>query len=428
MSILKTILESLNLRILSTGVIRKAYGIAIKGDRVKDKADYIVYHGAGQFTPVTNFDNWIGSTFWVRNGNPVISTTPASQVMVSCDNSFDHSIPLRLVVVVKKSELPCDDYATLETLAQGIIKATSGRIKSSVLNTPVKSIYVQPRGYSDKFGGLENLPMEYQLCVLDFAVQFTATVECLPDLCAEMCTEPLCCEDIAVSINGELFSTVPAGDQLNIDVEYQNGNPVGEIEGDKFVIPDPGFCADATAVLKNTDGDTLSTTDIPSGASEDITAPDATVVLRNTLLETLDTESFPSGTNGGMIAPDATVNINGNLFDNVPSNNAINVPVRYVNGTPVGSLNAGVWEIPDPVKDLVTRVQFDAGATLDYTITIDSDTAGTYTAAAFSGGMASATYEVNGLPDTLPFTLVATDTPRIIPNAIGVIKLSGTYP
>jgi hypothetical protein len=42
--------------------------------------------------------------------------------------------------------------------------------------------------------------------------------------------------------------------------------------------------------------------------------------------------------------------------------------------------------------------------------------------------MASATYEKNAGVVTLPFTLVATDTLRIIPNAVGVIKLSGTYP
>jgi hypothetical protein len=61
-------------------------------------------------------------------------------------------------------------------------------------------------------------------------------------------------------------------------------------------------------------------------------------------------------------------------------------------------------------------------------ITIDADSAGTYTSAAFSGGMASATYEKNGVGATLPITVIATDTLRIIPNASGVIKLTGTYP
>jgi hypothetical protein len=107
----------------------------------------------------------------------------------------------------------------------------------------------------------------------------------------------------------------------------------------------------------------------------------------------------------------------------------LNIDVQYVNGTPVGAPISGVWQVPDPIKTLVTRVDFDSGVTpLEYTITIDSLTAGTYNTASFSGSIASATYQKNGSPATLPITVVATDTLKITPNADnGAVTLTGTY-
>ena len=79
-------------------------------------------------------------------------------------------------------------------------------------------------------------------------------------------------------------------------------------------------------------------------------------------------------------------------------------------------------------QDLVTRVNFDLGSALEYTITIDSDTAGTYTAASFGGSVTSATYEKNSVAATLPITVVAIDTLKIIPDSDdGFVKLTGTY-
>ena len=396
-SILLAVISRLNSQLLLTGIVKKTYGIAVKGDRVKDKADYIVYIGDGQAVPVTNFDNWIGSSFWIRNGQTGITKASDTINYKSCATLQDFTFPLRLVSVVQRSELPCDIDGAVDSIAQEIIKKLSGDIKSSEVGFGAQNIEVDPRGYIDNLPGL-TLPYEYAVVVIDFSIRIRIDSDCIPEFCEGLVIPPIGCDDGIIQINGGNFGTVVSGATINILVQYENGNQVGSKVGDIWVIPDAPECEDATAVLKNTEGNTLSTTSIPSGDSQDI------------------------------IAPDGDIELNGVSVGSVISGGTTNIPVRYVNGTPVGSLNAGVWEIPDPAKDLVTRVQFDAGATLDYTITIDSDTAGTYTAVAFSGGMASATYEKNGGAVTLPFTLVATDTLRIFPNSVGVIKLSGTYP
>lgn len=64
---------------------------------------------------------------------------------------------------------------------------------------------------------------------------------------------------------------------------------------------------DATAVLKNTAGTTITTNPIPSNVSEDMTAPDATAVLKNTAGTTLTTEAIPSNTSEDLTAPNATM-------------------------------------------------------------------------------------------------------------------------
>jgi PKD repeat protein len=54
-------------------------------------------------------------------------------------------------------------------------------------------------------------------------------------------------------------------------------------------------CLDATAVLKDTANNTLSTTNIPSGATEPIIAPNGTIQLFNTVPTLIQTETVRSG-------------------------------------------------------------------------------------------------------------------------------------
>ena len=63
------------------------------------------------------------------------------------------------------------------------------------------------------------------------------------------------------------------------------------------------LCVDATAVLKDTLGTTISTTPIASGASADITAPDGTAENSDATYSVL----VPSG--GALVLPDTTYNI-----------------------------------------------------------------------------------------------------------------------
>jgi hypothetical protein len=149
---------------------------------------------------------------------------------------------------------------------------------------------------------------------------------------------------------GSYSDTVVSGGTLilpdeTINIVDEDGNPLDSITFPVYTDPNidiTSYCpspADATAVLKDTLGNTLSTTNIPSGTSDDIIAPDGTVnvnksdstlisaqtvvsngttnynvadstaVLKDTAGVTLSTTSIKATESEDIIAPDATYNL-----------------------------------------------------------------------------------------------------------------------
>jgi len=182
MTILKSIIDVLNAKILATNIVTKAFGIAVKLDRLKDKADYGIYIGAGQLEPVTDFDNWIGQSFWIKNGSPAINPSDASRAQSSCDNSSDYSYPMRLVAVAKKDSLPCDNYIASDAIAQTFIKRLTGRYNPNELGISSTFAAINAREYTDEFPNLI-LPYTLALAVIDFNFNITIPNNCIPDLC-----------------------------------------------------------------------------------------------------------------------------------------------------------------------------------------------------------------------------------------------------
>jgi len=123
--------------------------------------------------------------------------------------------------------------------------------------------------------------------------------------------------------------------------------------GGSYTVSSTQSCDDATAVLKNTDGTTISSTDIPSGASQDIIAPDATADLQNTDGTTISTTAIPAGDSEIITAPDATFSINGTQVATIPSGDSDSIQVRKESGSDqIGSLQGQHWRIDDSVITL----------------------------------------------------------------------------
>lgn len=112
-----------------------------------------------------------------------------------------------------------------------------------------------------------------------------------------------------VTINSVFINTVEEGDTLNINVVDTNGDPVGEKVGDAWVVPAEGSSDPATAVLKDTAGNVLSTTNIDPGDSADIEAPDATANLKDSGGGAISSTTIKSNESKDIEAPDALANL-----------------------------------------------------------------------------------------------------------------------
>jgi hypothetical protein len=99
----------------------------------------------------------------------------------------------------------------------------------------------------------------------------------------------------------------------------------------KIVAKQP-VCSDATAVIKDSENNTLKTEAIPSGVTENITINDTTVQLKDTANNNIGSvNSYLAESANNLTAPNATVNLNGGAFQTPRSNQTIDVLTRDQN-------------------------------------------------------------------------------------------------
>jgi hypothetical protein len=128
---------------------------------------------------------------------------------------------------------------------------------------------------------------------------------------------------------------------------------------------------------------------------------------------------------------DATVDLNGNAFLTIPSGGAENIILQDQTSTPiVPSSVVGSTVTVDVPRDVFIKGIFSGTNDQMEQLIIDADNAGTYTTYTTDGGSGVVSFEVNGSPATLPFTLAIGDTldaERSTFVASGFFKLTGTY-
>lgn len=209
------------------------------------------------------------------------------------------------------------------------------------------------------------------LVQLVYSVTFEAWGECVQGTFSDMAAPPS--EDVTININDAEFTTAMPFSEVDIYVQYENGTQVGSSVGGIWTIPNP------SATL------------------------------------------------------DSSVYINSTYFDNVTYDSSYNVVVKNAAGTAVGSKIGSEWIVPTATSDIVLKFYFQAGDDVSAVETIDSFTAGTYTAIADDGSSGTITLDINsgGFGSFVnPTTFVATDTiqvQRTTTTGAGYVTLTGTY-
>jgi hypothetical protein len=241
-------------------------------------------------------------------------------------------------------------------------------------------------------------------------------------------TATIVAPDATVTVNGDAsFGTIPSGGSVNIGVENTNGAPVGAFDSNtnSWVI------GDATFNLDNTSGATLFLGSIAAGDNETIIAPDGDIENSDATY----TASVESG--GVLVLPDQTIEVNTVNEGSIPSVGTIDIDITDGTNpvTPDDVTISGrtiTIEVPQP-KDIFIKGLFKASSDTMETLTIDADSAGTYTSISDDGSSGSITLSKNGgafAAFSSPLALVATDTldvKRTVDTAAGFFKLTGTY-
>ena len=137
------------------------------------------------------------------------------------------------------------------------------------------------------------------------------------------------CPVAIITINGVSYGSVGSGNTEDISVVDGSGNPIGSLVSGNWVVT--SSCPNATAVLKNSLGTTISTTSIASGASSNIVAPDTVITINSAAFLT-----NPVAVNPNILVKDGT-------------------------GTQVGSKVGSEWIVPTGSTPSGVLLQFPIG-------------------------------------------------------------------
>lgn len=240
---LQSIIDYLTIK-LQALKIADVYGL---GELVVDKDSQkpCLYNGSGQYYPLSDFDNHSGLMYF-RLVSPVTNTIAESQI--GGDEVFQRTYNLRVVAYVNKAIYNTDNNYIDDKIAHNIQIAIDNE-DDGLLSTSLgaQTATIQTITYDTNRSNVSDgesldfeIPFDYVFLALDFNVIIIGSQDC--------------------------FSTYGCND-TPIDYLELLRSDVCETE-----------CQQATAIAKNSDGDTLSTTLIDSGASADIPITDSTIL------------------------------------------------------------------------------------------------------------------------------------------------------
>ena len=255
-------------------------------------------------------------------------------------------------VAIFDFNLYCDDSYSLEDT---VIRNLMAAFKDASTGTLGKELGLSELDYEpdssdrgrsaweDEFstsytGQRKIVSVDYDLTLTGFESCFTALgcgddeIDIASLIISEYCTSDLCA-DGTITLNGVTFGTVVSGGTFVGLVQYVNGTPVGSDVSGVWTIPNPITCDPVTVNVNGTLYDSPA-----SGATLDIPVIDGDGASVGTV---------NAGTS--VVIADSAISINSTSFADLPAEDALDIPVEYENGTPVGSDVAGVWTIPNPI-------------------------------------------------------------------------------
>jgi hypothetical protein len=177
------------------------------------------------------------------------------------------------------------------------------------------------------------------------------------------------CPVAIITINGVSYGSAASGGTEDIAVVDGSGNPIGSLVSGNWVVT--SSCPNATAVLKDSAGTTISTTSIASGDTTDISAPDSTITINSAAFS-----PYPSGATSNILVKDGAGNQVGSKVGSewiVPSTGYdLTLVDRFGNAFPSKTVNSTItWDLrtltPFDWADLFLSKETSWGVSGSYT-------------------------------------------------------------
>jgi hypothetical protein len=186
------------------------------------------------------------------------------------------------------------------------------------------------------------------------------------------------CKDARILINSVIYGNAPSDTNFNVVVKDQLGALVGSLIGGEWIVNTGGSCADASYTIEDSLGNILYTGTIPSGGSAtevidnstlNVNKSDGTLISSRSILaqgtdsynvgdssavlkdedgNVLSTTGIKATESEDIVAPNGDVSVNSVAFDDVLSGGTLDIEVLKSTGNDqIGSKQGQYWRIGD---------------------------------------------------------------------------------
>lgn len=187
---IKATVQYINGKLEALNYAEKLYGlceIIVKGDKTFPAE----YNGKGEYKQINDFDKFNGVMYIRKNGD--ISISDEANTLQACGILSNVKIPLKLVVIVHRKKLDCDDKYSEDVIAQTIIRALTTRSPEFKVAMNARQARIQVDSYStDSMSvmegeysnfGKKDINYKFAYLSLDLSVVAIVTHDCLTQDC-----------------------------------------------------------------------------------------------------------------------------------------------------------------------------------------------------------------------------------------------------
>jgi len=174
MELLKSIIEYGNSKIATSGLIERTFNLGMLVDK-----KYAAYTSNGQLTPLNDFDNFNGMSFWILR---TITSLAEDDDNIGGGELYTNTFNFDLIVSKKKNELACDGFGAEFEVYQRILKVLAGTDFELRTATRSRQATLRFRGYES---AVKEIPkrLDWVVITIKIEVILKSNINCIPNVC-----------------------------------------------------------------------------------------------------------------------------------------------------------------------------------------------------------------------------------------------------